>query len=620
MSIRLEISGTQIGDLVIPTRTFVEGKDMELRSQVISSEVFYSSSVQVVIQADDDVFRDLAQRIGPAQATLSFVEEIRGVGGVDEVPVEPVEPPPPPAAEDPPTITVGARTATSVALSWTSGSVATGTYQIQYKLLSARTWTTDEAAFTGTSKTLTGLQSATSYDVRIRRGSGPYGTAQVTTTHVPPTATVGTRQATSVALSWTGGSVSSGTYQIDYKLSTATGWTTATATHPASPYTVTGLTPGASYDFRVRRGDGPFSAVVTTTTGAGVAPTLTVGTRTASTVALSWTGGDIPSGNYQVDYRAGTTGAWTTATSSQAASPYTVTGLTASSTYQFRIRRGATGPWSAPVSATTTGYTAPTLTAGTATQTTMPLTWTGGDYPSGNYQVDYRAGTTGAWTTATSSQAASPYTVTGLDANTSYQFRVRRTSSGPWSATVTKSTLAQTAPTLTETSKTAGSVSLSWTRGTFPGTRYQLEVQGLSGFLPTQWSRLSLPDGATTRDVTGLSASTTYRFRIRANDGLDNGPWSSTLSVTTEAGLPFSVSVTRTSATFTWSPRQEFELHVGISAGSEGDQHGFYEDTTYTLTQVDGQALQPGTTYYYVMILSSTRYPSTGSYSFTTLP
>ena len=95
-------------------------------------------------------------------------------------------------------------------------------------------------------------------------GSGADG--QVSITYTPPTTTVGTATATAasqtsilVAMPYTDDANGNNTYTVEYKFSSGSTWTTwvANAAHTASPYTttITGLTPGGTYDVRVTYND-----------------------------------------------------------------------------------------------------------------------------------------------------------------------------------------------------------------------------------------------------------------------------------------------------------------------------------------------------------------------------
>jgi hypothetical protein len=121
--------------------------------------------------------------------------------------------------------------------------------------------------------------------------------------------------------------------------------------------------------------------------GGGGSPTLlTVGTRSGTTVALSWTG---PTGGglvslYNIE-QSPDNSVWTfNSTSIGSATNGVAIGLTDFTTYYFRVQAVFTasgpGPWSAAVLATTTAIVYPSavsgLTVGTVTDTSVQLSWT----------------------------------------------------------------------------------------------------------------------------------------------------------------------------------------------------------------------------------------------------
>lgn len=85
------------------------------------------------------------------------------------------------------------------------------------------------------------------------------------------------------------------------------------------------------------------------------------------------------------------------------------------------------------------------LAASNPTTSTMDLTWSApisGGTPS-NYIVEYKVHTDSTWTTVGANITLISYTVTGLDAATSYDFRVKahnQTGTGAVSSTVTETT------------------------------------------------------------------------------------------------------------------------------------------------------------------------------------
>ncbi|MFY7883534.1 MAG: fibronectin type III domain-containing protein, partial [Dolichospermum sp.] len=143
-------------------------------------------------------------------------------------------------------------TTTGATISWTAVSGATS-YNVQYKLSTATTWTTLTASTT--SSTLTGLTAGSMYNFQIQAvcasGTSSYVASSFTTATAatcgnPTGLTATSITTTGATLGWT--AVSGATsYNIQYKLSTATTWTTTTAT--TNSKAITGLTPGSTYNF-----------------------------------------------------------------------------------------------------------------------------------------------------------------------------------------------------------------------------------------------------------------------------------------------------------------------------------------------------------------------------------
>lgn len=157
-------------------------------------------------------------------------------------------------------------TTSSATLSWSAVSGATS-YNLQYKTSAASSYTT--VSTTSTSYTLSGLAEGTTYNYQVQTvcssGSSSYtSTGSFTTgTTTATCGTVGSLSSSNIttnsaSVSWAAvsGAVS---YNFDYKLSTASTYTTASVTSTGVSFT--NLTPNTSYDYRVQ-------AVCTGATGA----------------------------------------------------------------------------------------------------------------------------------------------------------------------------------------------------------------------------------------------------------------------------------------------------------------------------------------------------------------
>ena len=182
----------------------------------------------------------------------------------------------------------------------------------------------------------------------------------------------------------------------------------------------------------------------------------------------------------------------------------------------------------------TTAPTAPTLTASGTTQTTTNLSWSGAtdNVAVTGYDV-YKDGVLLA------STASTTYAVSGLTNSTTYSFTVKaKDAAGNSSASsnaVSVTTLAPvpdttapTAPTLSASGTTASATNLSWSGAT--------DNVAVTGYDVYKGGVFLASTTATTYAVTGLTASTTYTFTVRAKDAAGNSSAdSNTVSVTTLA-------------------------------------------------------------------------------------
>jgi Metallo-peptidase family M12B Reprolysin-like/Secretion system C-terminal sorting domain/Bacterial pre-peptidase C-terminal domain/Fibronectin type III domain len=138
-------------------------------------------------------------------------------------------------------------------------------------------------------------------------------------------------------------------YDVDYKLTSSATWTNAATGTTATAVSVTGLTQGTAYDWRVRAncaaGSGNYvAAQFTTTAPCGTPAGLSTSAITSSSATVSWTA-LAGASNYTVEYKLTSAATYTTAAAATTATSVNITGLSASSVYNWRVRANcASGP------------------------------------------------------------------------------------------------------------------------------------------------------------------------------------------------------------------------------------------------------------------------------------
>jgi hypothetical protein len=219
-----------------------------------------------------------------------------------------------------------------------------------------------------------------------------------------------------------------------------------TVAHPTSIYEDTTVSAGNSYRYRVRgeNGAGVSAYAEGSTVCAGTAPSTPTGVAAdaqatddpTSKILVTWTGSSGFVSTYRIRWRVRFSGsAFTEAT--DAASPYTITGLTDGAEYEIQVR--AENPCAA------SGYTAAVFEsteadAPTEAPTNVTISPTGDTQLQVNWDpppnatahdLEWAAGAsepTGSGTLI--SDVTAPYTHTGRSPNTRYWYRVRGKNSG----------------------------------------------------------------------------------------------------------------------------------------------------------------------------------------------
>ena len=466
-------------------------------------------------------------------------------------------------------------------LAWTASTETGGTvssYLIERCTGSGCTAFAQISTSTSTTFANTGLSGSTSYSYRVRatdagNNLSSYSGTTTSVTSVPtltaPTSLTATSaSSTQINLSWTAATETGGTitsYLVERCQTAGCSNFVQVGTSTTTTYNDTGLTGSNSYSYRVRATDaasnlGPYSSTATASTPAATpsAPSNLTATAASSTqVNLSWTvstevGGTIS--KYLVERCQGTGCTTFAQIGTSTSATYADSGLIGSTVYQYRVRAqdsvGTLGPYSSTAAATTAApvITAPqSLAATVVSAAQINLSWTAATETGGtigSYLVERCAGASCTSFAQIGTSTTTTYTDTGLSGSTSYSYRVRAKdtagNTGPYSTTASATTTAPviSAPgSLAATAASSSQINLAWTASTETGgTIASYLVERCTGAACTSFAQVGTSTTTTYSD-TGLTASTSYSYRVRAKDAAGNtGPYSTTASATTPSG------------------------------------------------------------------------------------
>jgi hypothetical protein len=500
-------------------------------------------------------------------------------------------------------------TSTSVTVTWTTDQPSSSKISYGTTTGYGSSTTLDTNLVTAHSETITGLAVGTAYDFDVTSTTA----ASLSTTS--PNFIFATPASTATApyvgyvAAWgitnTGATVSwstdvPATAQMAYGTTPALGQlsplqTAMTASHGV---TLTGLNSGTTYYFVAQSigADGAtgYSSVMTfTTTGTATTPPPVISNVTATnisttTATITWTTDQLSSS--QVNYGLSTTYTLSSTLNPALATSHsvTLTGLAPGGTYDFDVMSGD----SSGVSATSTNYTfsttgtasVPVITnvgSSSVTSGTATITWTTDQVSSSIVNF----GTSTAYGSSTSLAplvTSHSVVLTGLSANTTYDFDVVSANAANTSSTSTNyafATSSNTAPPpvvsyLASWGVTTSGVTISWSTNEPANTAVAYGTTNALGQLSPVQTALSISHGVT---LTNLVAGTTYYFEAQSADGSGNTGYSTMYSFTTLPGPPTISGVainpgSNNTAAISWTTSAPTNSYVqyGTAAGAYG--------------------------------------------------
>ncbi len=389
---------------------------------------------------------------------------------------------------------------------------------------------------------------------------------------------------------------------------------------------------GVTYDFeakpsytvtiRARDGSGDSDTVAVTINltdvneppSAPARPTVTAPPGSSTSLAVSWAApsnaGKPAITGYDLQYRAGTSGAFTDGPQDVTGTSATIPNLAANTAYQVQVRAvndEGDGAWS-PSGSGTTGNTAPVFTDATLTfsiaENTTGVTDVGTAVPAASdadgdtLTYTLEGADAGAFTLTSARQIRTKAGVTyDFEAKPSYTMRVKADDGKGGTDTVAvtinltdvnEPPSAPGAPAVTATPGSTTGLTVSWTAPANAGkpaiTSYDLQYRaGTSG---------AFTDGpqdvtGTSATITGLDPDTEYQVQVRAVNDEGDGAWSPSGSGSTGTAADVSTRVTLSLSRAT--VREGGGAQALVVTGRL-DRNAQAQDVTVTLSAAGGTA------------------------------
>ena len=491
-------------------------------------------------------------------------------------------------APNPPTTLVATGATSQITLNWVDNSNNETGFKIERSTTPGTGFA--QIATVGpdfTVYTNTGVTPSVVYYYRVRSynsgGDSPYSneasaSANPDLPNVPTGLTATAVSNTQINLTWTDNSTNEVGFKIERKNGPAGTYTEiATVGAGVQAYNSTGLTGLTQYFFRIRSYNNDGNSAYTDEKDAttlidppGVPSGLTAAAISSSQINLSWQDNATNEDGFQIERKTGPAGTYAVIATIGASAVLNVThsdNTVAGSTQYFYRIRSFNVSWTSPASneanATTPAASilAPSgLTAMAVSSSSINLTWVDNATNETGYKVE-RSLTSGSGFAEIADLPAgsTSYASNGLNPSTQYFFRVRA-----YNATPAFSSFSNEANATTQAAATLGTPS-GLTATAVSSTQINLawnDVTGETSFLIERkigagaYSQIGTTGAnVTTYQDASLNANTTYTYRVRATDGVNNSPFSNEASTKTWLVGPTNLVATASGTTInlTWS-------------------------------------------------------------------
>jgi fibronectin type 3 domain-containing protein len=360
------------------------------------------------------------------------------------------------------------------------------------------------------------------------------------------------------ALRWNCTSKNVTGFEIQRTVAGTSNWTTIyPAQYYETSFTDAYAQAGVSFEYRIRAyNDGGYSPyVVANTNIPPLAPDDAFASFDGANVSLSWTFNGATQTGFTIQRMGNTTSWQTIATLGTGVRSYVDPNLPVNYTYSYQVC--AFNAWgenctSAPEYIYTQPAAPSNLTTSVgATVTTAVLNWTNNSHTSELNLIERALGNAAFEEVARPKGGMTTYTDQNLIAGATYRYRVRAWNPSYTSDPSNVATIIMTQPVplppinLTATANSRAQITLAWVDSSINETGFYIE-RAPSGGSFTQIASVGA-NVSTYVNNSGLSAGTTYQYRVRAYNGNGNSAYSNTASTATHGNLSLSGTPTASS-------------------------------------------------------------------------
>ncbi|MBI3804680.1 MAG: hypothetical protein HY282_13060 [Nitrospirae bacterium] len=466
----------------------------------------------------------------------------------------------------------GSLTSSGAVITWTTNE--TSTTQVEYGTTTGYGALSplNSTLSTSHSRTLSGLTASTLYHYRViskdaagnvaTSGDNTFTTAAAPDTSPPAISAIASSAITSASatVSWTTNEAADTQIQFGVTTSYGSSTTLNTAMTTSHSQGLSGLSASTTYHFRVvskdaanntaTSGDNTFTTPAPPDTSAPTLSGIAAGNLTASSATITWNTNE--NSTSQVEYGTTTSYGASSALDATLVTGHTraLSGLNPSTTYHFRVvskdaanntATSGDNTFTTPAPPDTTPPVLSGITAGNLASSAATISWTTNE--PADSQVQYGTSTAYGSSTTRVSTLTTGHSqgLTGLVESTTYHFRVlSRDAAGNLSTSGDNTFITPAAPdttppalsTIASSAITPTSATISWTTNEAADTQIQYGTTTSYGASTTLNTSMTTSHS---QGLSGLSASTTYHFRVVSKDAAGNAASSGDNTFTTLA-------------------------------------------------------------------------------------